>query len=252
VLDLAASLDHVGPMTRTVDECAELFAALLGLDSVPAWVRPNLQGAKVALLEGYFADPLDPDVRAALEQGTQALANDGATIVPSRIEGIELASAVQLQTIAPEATAYHLDRLRTSASAFGEDVRVRLEMGLFFPGAWYQKAQRLRTVLVRAIEAAFGDAQVMICPTLRVPAPPIGAARVDVGGRSLALHTVITNLTMPFNLSGLPAISVPWSATRDGVPVSLQLVGRRGRDWEVLAFARRLEAAAPWQQPHLR
>jgi len=131
-------------------------------------------------------------------------------------------------------------------------VRVRLETGLFFPGAWYAKAQRMRTRLVHAIESAFGEARVLLCPTLRAPAPRIGAARVELGSRSLALHAAITNLTMPFNLSGLPAISVPWSSSRDGVPLSVQVVGRRGEDWEVLAFARRLEAAAPWQQPHLR
>jgi len=252
VLDLAASLDHVGPMTRTVDECAELFAAMLGLDAVPAWVRSDLRGLAVGVLGGYFADPLDAEVRASLDEAVQAFAAEGARIVPAQVEGIELAAAVQLQTIAPEATAVHLDRLRTNGDALGEDVRVRLETGLFFPGAWYAKAQRMRTRLVHAIESAFGEARVLLCPTLRAPAPRIGAARVELGSRSLALHAAITNLTMPFNLSGLPAISVPWSSSRDGVPLSVQVVGRRGEDWEVLAFARRLEAAAPWQQPHLR
>jgi aspartyl-tRNA(Asn)/glutamyl-tRNA(Gln) amidotransferase subunit A len=252
VLDLAASLDHVGPMTRTVDECAELFAAMLGLDTVPAWVRPDLAGTTVGVLGGYFAEPLDPEVRTALDQAVQALALEGARIAPAQVDGIELAAAIQLQTIAPEATAVHIDRLRTKGEAFGEDVRVRLETGLFFPGAWYAKAQRMRTPLVHAIESAFGEARVLLCPTLRVPAPRVGAARIELGARSLSLHAAITNLTMPFNLSGLPAISVPWSSSRDGVPLSLQIVGRRGHDWEVLAFARRLEAAAPWQQPHLR
>ena len=251
VLDLAASLDHVGPMARTVDECAELFAAMLGLPQVPAWTRPDLHGTTVAVPGGYFAQPLDDEVRAALADAQRALASDGAKIVASEVEGIELAAAVQLQTIAPEATGFHLDRLRTKGEAFGEDVRVRLEMGLFFPGAWYLKAQRLRTLLVQSIEAAFGEARVLLCPTMRAPAPRVGAARVDLEGKPFALHTAVTHLTMPFNLAGLPAIAVPWSATRDGVPLSLQLVGRRGHDWELLAFARRLEAGSPWQQPHL-
>jgi len=235
-----------------VDECAELFAAMLGLEAVPAWTRPSLQGERIAVLGGYFEEPLDPQVRSALEAAQRALAADGARLTTTRVEGIEGAAAIQLQTIAPEATAYHLDRLRAQGEAYGDDVRVRLEMGLFFPGAWYEKAQRMRTALVEAIEAAFGDARVLLCATLRVPAPRVGAARVEVGGKSLALHTAITNLTMPFNLSGLPAIAVPWCASDEGAPISLQLVGRRGCDWELLAFARRLEAAAPWQQPHLR
>jgi Asp-tRNA(Asn)/Glu-tRNA(Gln) amidotransferase A subunit family amidase len=252
VLDLAASLDHVGPMARTVDECAELFAAMLGLAEIPPWTRPGLQGSRVAVLGGYFAHPLDADVQASVEEAALALAGEGATISRADIAGIELAAAIQLQTIAPEATGYHLDRLLTHGEAFGEDVRVRLETGLFFPGAWYAKAQRLRTMLVRAIESAFDGADILLCPTLRVTAPRVGAARIDVGGGSIALHTAITNLTMPFNLAGLPAVSVPWKATREGVPVSLQLVGRRGNDWEVLAFARHLEAASSWQKPYLR
>jgi oxamate carbamoyltransferase len=99
---------------------------------------------------------------------------------------------------------------------------------------------------VANIEAAFGAADLLLCATLRVPAPPVGAAQVDIGGRSYALHTAITQLTMPFNLAGLPAISIPWARSRDGVPISLQLVGRRGHDWRTLAVAERLQRAAPW------
>ena len=74
----------------------------------------------------------------------------------------------------------------------------------------------------------------------------MGASTVEIGGKPFALHTAVTNLTLPFNLSGLPAISIPWTMSRDGVPISLQLVGRRGRDWRVLSIAQRLEAASPW------
>jgi aspartyl-tRNA(Asn)/glutamyl-tRNA(Gln) amidotransferase subunit A len=108
------------------------------------------------------------------------------------------------------------------------------------------KAQRLRTALVRAIEGAFGDADALLCPTLRTPAPPAGAGRVDIGGRDYALHTAVTNLTLPFNLAGLPAVSVPWSASKDGVPIALQVIGRRGEDWRTLAIAQRLQVRSPW------
>jgi aspartyl-tRNA(Asn)/glutamyl-tRNA(Gln) amidotransferase subunit A len=175
----------------------------------------------------------------------QALAADGARCIERDVPGAESASAIQLNTIGPEASAFHAKRLAERGDDLGEDVRVRLEMGLFFPGAWYVKAQRMRTQFVERMEAAFGEADVFICPTLRTPAPPVGASRVDIGGRDYALHTALTNLTLPFNLSGLPAIAVPWSRSKDGVPISLQIVGKRGHDWKVLAFARRLEAASP-------
>jgi aspartyl-tRNA(Asn)/glutamyl-tRNA(Gln) amidotransferase subunit A len=73
---------------------------------------------------------------------------------------------------------------------------------------------------------------------------------VDIGGREYALHTAVTNLTLPFNLSGLPAVSVPWSVSKDGVPICLQVVAPRGADWRALAVAQRLQALAPWREAH--
>ena len=247
VMDLAPSLDHVGPMGRDVEDCAALFAAMLGLDRVPAWMRSDSRGSTIGRLRGYFEEPLDAEVRAAMDHAAAALAKDGARVIDRSIAGIENASAIQLNTITPEATAVHLARLAERGERFGEDVRVRLEMGLFFPGAWYTKAQRLRAALVRAIEAAFDGADLLLCPTLRTPAPAVGAARVDIGGRDYALHTAVTHLTLPFNLSGLPAASVPWSLSKDGAPISLQVVAPRGEDWRALAAAQRLQALAPWR-----
>jgi aspartyl-tRNA(Asn)/glutamyl-tRNA(Gln) amidotransferase subunit A len=247
VIDLAASLDHVGPMTLTVDESAAMFAAMLGLDAMPQWVRNDLSGMRAARLGGYFAEPLDPEVAAALDAAMQALARDGARCGNARVEGAELSPAILLNTISPEATAFHADRLRERGDDFGEEVRVRLEMGLFLPSHWYAKAQRMRAALVAAIEAAFGEADILVCPTMRSPAPPVGASRVAIGGKSFALHTAVTNLTQPFNLAGLPAIALPWTMSSDGVPISIQLVGARGHDWRVLSIARRLEAASPWR-----
>lgn len=246
VLDLAPSLDHVGPMGRTVEDCAAMFAALLEMPAIPAWTRRSLSGTTVARLGGYFASPLHGEVRAALDSAMHALAADGARCIDREIEGVELSPAIMLNTITQEAAAFHAERVKARGQDFGEDVRVRIEMGFFLPGHWYLKAQRLRARLVENIEAPFGDADVFVCPTMRAPAPPVGASRVDIEGASFALHTSVTNLTMPFNLSGLPAISIPWSLSKDGLPISLQLVGRRGQDWRVLAFARRLELASPW------
>jgi Asp-tRNA(Asn)/Glu-tRNA(Gln) amidotransferase A subunit family amidase len=245
VVDLAHSLDHVGPMGLAVDDCAVMFAAMLGLAAVPKWTRADLAGITIARLGGYFDAPLDGEVRGALDAAMTALAADGSRNVERTIEGVELAPAIQLNTIAAEATAFHADRLRARGADYGEDVRVRIEMGLFLPGAWYVKAQRLRTQLVDAIERAFGDADAFICPAMRALAPPVGASRADIGGKSFALHTAVTSLTLPFNLAGLPAISVPWSRSKEGVPISLQVVGKRGDDWRTLAIARRLEAASP-------
>jgi len=252
VLDLAPSLDHVGPMGRDVGDCAALFAAMLGMDAEPAWRYGGLEGRTVARLRGYFDEPLDREVRAAADAAARALAADGARVIDRSVAGVELTPAIQLPTISAEATAVHADRLGPRGERFGEDVRVRLETGLLMPGYWYAKAQRLRAALVRAIEAAFDGADVLLCPTLRTPAPRVGASRVDIGGRDYALHTAVTNLTQPFNLAGLPAVSVPWSLSQDGVPICLQVVAPRGADWRALAVAERLQALAPWREARPR
>jgi len=247
VLDLGPTLDHVGPMARSVEDCATMFAALLGRDSVPPWAYSDLRGRGFARLRGYFEDPLDAQVAAALDEAQDALRGDGAAMADAAVAGMELAAAIQLVTLCSEAGAVHARRARERGSDLGEDVRVRIEMANFLPGHWYVKAQRLRTGLAAAIDAAFGQSDFLLCATLRCPAPAVGAGRVDIGARSYALHTAVTQLTMPFNLSGLPAVSVPWRMSREGVPISLQVVARRGHDWQALAAAQRLQARAPWR-----
>ena len=248
VMDLASSLDHVGPMTRTVEDAAAMFAAMLGLDSLPRWALADLGGRAVARLGGYFEDPIDGEVLAALDAAEEALRGDGARLTRTVAHGMEIAPAAMYNTIAHEAGAIHADRVKARGADYGEDVRVRVEAAHFLPGHWYVKAQRMRSGIVASLEEAFGAADLLLCATLRAPAPPVGASNVDIGGRSFALHTAVTQLTMPFNLSGLPAISVPWTRTRDGVPVCLQVAGRRGGDWQVIAAGQRLQHLSPWHR----
>jgi Asp-tRNA(Asn)/Glu-tRNA(Gln) amidotransferase A subunit family amidase len=241
-VDLAGSLDHIGPMCRTVDACAAMFAAMLDLPAVPRWTWRDLAGRRIARRGAYFEQPRDPQERAALDAAAAVLAGDGARLSEATIEGIDDAPAIQFVTIAPEASEVHLRRLAERGPDISEEVRVRLEIGQFIPGAWYVKAQRLRRQLADAVEALFESADFLLCPTLRTPAPAVGARDVDIGGRRYPLHTAVTQLTLPWNLTGLPAITVPWSTSRDGVPIGLQIVGRRGADWAVLAAGQRLEA----------
>lgn len=242
VMDLAPSLDHVGPLGGCVDDCAALFAAMLGLAAVPDWVLPDMSGLSIARLTGYFAEPLDEAVRSALTAAMTALAGDGANCLERQVDGIAAAAAIQFNTICAEATEVHGERLQHRGHQLGEDVRVRLEMGHFLPGHWYVKAQRMRSQLADRFDALFLEADLLICPTLRTPPPPVGAGRVEIDHQFYPLHTAVTQLTMPFNLTGLPAISVPWRPTAEGLPIGLQIIGRRGADWQVLAAARRLEA----------
>lgn len=246
VMDLAPSLDHVGPLGRTVEDCAALFAAMLDCPAIPAWRYESLADRRFAKLAGYFEEPLDGEVRRALQEAIEALAQDGALCSVAAIENMEAASSIQFNTICAEASAIHASRLVECGHRLGEDVRVRLEIGHFLPGHWYVKAQRMRQQLAVSFDALFEKVDFLICPTMRTPAPLAGATKVMIEGQSYPLHTAVTHLTLPFNLTGLPAISIPWNLTHDGVPIGLQIVGRRGADWQVLAAAERLERYSPW------
>jgi Asp-tRNA(Asn)/Glu-tRNA(Gln) amidotransferase A subunit family amidase len=246
IADLAPSLDHVGPMAATVEDCASLFAAMADLSAVPAWRYSSLKGKRIAELGGYFDQPLDPEVRAAVKAAMAAAAQDGAACSTLELTGADMAPALQFQTICPEATAVDGERLRDHPETLGEDVRVRLEIGNFLPGHLYVKAQRLRHVLARNFDDAFANADFFVCATMRAPAPAVGATTVSIEGHAYPLHTAVTQLTLPFNLTGLPALSLPWTTSADGVPIGIQIVGPRGADWQVLAVAERLQRLAPW------
>jgi aspartyl-tRNA(Asn)/glutamyl-tRNA(Gln) amidotransferase subunit A len=247
IADLAPTLDHVGPIADTVENCAALFGAMLGIPAMPAWHQRDLAGQRIARLGGYFEHPLDPSVRQALDSAMQAARNDGARCSELEIVEGAMAPAIQFHTICAEAASVNWNRLEQAPESLGEDVRVRLETGMFVPGHLYIKAQRLRRVLADAMDAALDHADILLCATMRAPAPAVGASAVTVDGITYPLHGAVTQLTLPFNLTGLPALSLPWTRTPDGVPVCIQIVGRRGADWRVLAAAQRLEALSPWR-----
>jgi len=240
-IDMSASLDHIGPIGKTVMDCAQAFAALTHRPAFNGLPKRTLEGLRVGVLGGFFQAPLDAPVRAALNDIQAAMRADGATLHVVDIAGIELAAAIQFMTISTEAATSQAERLRDDGERLGADVRVRLEMASLLPGHWFLKAQRMRRELVAAIRTLYESCDILLCPTMRSPAPPVGAAVVDIDGKTYPLHTAVSNLTLPFSLSGMPAIALPWGKTPDGVPLSMQIAGDLGKDWQVLTIAQRLE-----------
>jgi oxamate carbamoyltransferase len=247
VIEVGQSLDHVGPIGRTVLDCAYAFAALTDLQEFPCLRNRPLDGLRVARLGGHFEQPLDPEVRLALDSACERMRFDGAQVETTIVEGAELASAVYFVTVLSESGCEHAERLRLHAPRLGADVRVRLETASFVPGTWYLKAQRMRRRLAERLESQFETADVLMCATMRAPAPRLGATGIDIDGKRYSLHAAVSDLTLPFSLTGLPAISIPWGTSREGVPIGLQIIGDRGKDWKVLEVARRLECLATSQ-----
>jgi Asp-tRNA(Asn)/Glu-tRNA(Gln) amidotransferase A subunit family amidase len=240
VLPLSWSLDHVGPMAASVADTILMFEVIAGLApgavTSPATAVARRRFRLVRPLN-YFTEIVAPGVAAAFDAVLERLAMLGHDITERHVEGADLAPAVQFFTLCPEATQEHEALGLAEPAGLGEDVRVRLEIGRFLAATDYVKAQRLRRRLANAFMQALSGVDALLIPTLLTGAPPRGAQEVTVAGHSLFVHTAMTRCTAPFNLAGMPAITLPCGTDESGLPVGLQIVGRPGFDITVLGIA---------------
>jgi aspartyl-tRNA(Asn)/glutamyl-tRNA(Gln) amidotransferase subunit A len=225
IVALSTTLDHVGPMARTVADAALMFRVMKArAQSAPSPAsppRPQVLGVP----EKYFCDRLHPGVRAALARARQSLTRAGHEIRPVEVEHAERTADVYLHIVLPEASWYHAALLAAHADRYSPGVRLRLEMGRYILAEDYVRALHLRTVLRRAVNDALKGCDALLLPTLPIPAPTLGDTTVDVDGTQEPIRGAMLRLTQLFNLTGHPAIALPAGATDDGWPVSVQLVG---------------------------
>jgi aspartyl-tRNA(Asn)/glutamyl-tRNA(Gln) amidotransferase subunit A len=208
----------------------------------------DLQGLRVGVPTDFFADPveIDPGVLAAVQRAVQVMASLGTSVVEVSTPFLRHAPAAQFFTIATEASANHGQLLRTRGRELGLDVRRRLEIGEFITATQYVRAQQARRRLVRELADVFRQVDLLVMPSLPVGAPPIGAETVTIQGVRKRIQPTLTRFTSPFNLTGLPAISVPCGSDVDGLPVGLQMVGRPFDEATLLRAAYAYEQADPW------
>jgi aspartyl-tRNA(Asn)/glutamyl-tRNA(Gln) amidotransferase subunit A len=254
VVPLSWSLDHAGPMARTVEDCALLLQAIAGYDDkdaasanavVPGFrddLLRGVRGLRVGVPRDNWFDEqkgTDPRTAALFEAALQTLESMGASIV--EVDGRPFATARKAnQTIlVAEAYAYHERRLQEAPDSFGTPVRRRLLEGAFLSAADYITALRARSVLNERIRANFAVVDVLATPT--APRPPESFADLDPNEQNLR-----PNFTNPFNLTGLPAISVPCGFTPDGLPVGLQIIAAPFQEAAALRAAHAYEQATKW------
>jgi aspartyl-tRNA(Asn)/glutamyl-tRNA(Gln) amidotransferase subunit A len=240
-LDLGPTLDHVGPLANSVANAALAFSAMTGQPDKRPVALANLSGVKVGIPANYFYDPLQPQVAQSLASALDRLQRDGAQLISVDIPGIENSPAIQLATLCPEATAVNWQRLVQAPETLGDDVRVRLEIGQFFPGIWYTRAQGARQRLADHMQRVCSGVDILVTPTLRTTAPLHNASQVTIGDRVFPLHAAVTSLTLPFNLVGMPAITLPCGRDQNNLPIGMQLAAWRNLDWRLLSIAGRCE-----------
>lgn len=227
VVPLSRTMDHVGPLTHNVADASLMYHALLGdpLTSPPA--PAPLSGMRLAVPRQYFCDLLDAEVRASFDAAVERLRSHGAHIDEIEIHHANDIAPIYLHLVLADAAAFHGTTLETMPEKYTPSVRVRLEMGRYVLAEDYVRALAGREVLRREVDAALGQHDALILPTLPIPAPPLGAATVDIGGKPEPIRNVMLRLTQLFDITGHPAIAMPTAPTRSGLPCSLQLVGCR-------------------------
>ncbi|OFW05717.1 MAG: hypothetical protein A3H96_11725 [Acidobacteria bacterium RIFCSPLOWO2_02_FULL_67_36] len=239
VVPLSTTLDHVGPMTRSVTDAALMFDALRG--RAPR-ARAAMTGPlRFGVPEGYPCDRLEPAVRQALEGMRDTLVECGHIVTAVTIDHAAWTPDVYLHIVLPEASWYHAETLAAHPEGYAPGVRLRLEMGRYVLAEDYVRALRLRAVLTAAVERAMAGCDALLLPTLPIPAPPLGDASVEVDGTREPVRAAMLRLTQLFNMSGHPAISIPCGTTPDGWPIGMQLVGHRDRTDRLLAIASLVE-----------
>ena len=263
-IPLSPSLDHVGPMARSVTDAAILLGLIAGRDPLdptssarPAEdfrgaLRNPLRKFSLGRPREHYWEKLDGEVRRATEAAVRDLEKRGAVVrevsFPHLKKSLDAATDISLAEAlhVHEAAGYFPAR----AEEYGEEVRQRIDSGKEVPAVRYLAGFDVRKRLLAEFEAAFQNVDAIVAPTVPVPAPPIGAESVQIDGEPIGLRPALVGACRPANLTGLPAISVPCGFTREGLPVGMQLVGRAFDEATLLRIAFSYEQANDWRGRH--
>jgi aspartyl-tRNA(Asn)/glutamyl-tRNA(Gln) amidotransferase subunit A len=240
IVPLSRSLDHVGPLARSVEDAWLLYLIMRGDGTAARWplpMRRTITGLRLGIPRAYFHDILDHEVRGRFAESLAWLRQAGAEIVDVTIAHAAAAAPVYLHTSLPEASAYHAATIAACPERYTPNVRLRIETGRYLLAEDHARAQMARVVLRADVDRALAGCDALALPTLPIPAPPIGAGTVEVAGKPESVRNLMLRLTQLFNLTGHPAISIPAGSTEAGLPCGFQLVGRMHETEGLLAVA---------------
>jgi aspartyl-tRNA(Asn)/glutamyl-tRNA(Gln) amidotransferase subunit A len=250
VLTLSWTLDHTGPMARTVQDCAVLLQPLAGHDPadpassrapVDDYVAPlgrDVRGLKIGVPRAYFLEEVDAEVARAFEEALETLRRLGAEVRDVQIASLRGAHSFLLILMA-EAYAYHERDIREHPELYGEVLRERILTGALVTASEYTQAQRIRSEICRETAEVLKTVDVLASPTALKPATPFAQAFDP----EFAFPK--SNMA-PFNLTGLPTLALPCGFSASGLPVSFQLSGRPFEESTVLRAGHAYEQATTW------
>jgi len=259
VLPLSNLFDHVGPVTRTVEDAAIMLQAIAGHDSADKttldtptphfrWqLNRGIKGLKIGVPRDYFFTHLEEEVRVLVEQAIDDLRALGAIITNIELKNAGPVAAAAYGLVHAEAREIHHEALHTRPFDFGEDVHELLASPAS-DAATLKKAMHGCGALARTVREAFTNVDLMLTPTMPVAPVRIGQSRVNYGDIEEHSEIAMLRFTAPFNATGHPALSLPCGFTAAGLPVGLQMVGQMLDDATLIQAAHTYEQAKGWYQ----
>lgn len=257
---LSWSLDHAGPMARSTEDLALMLRAMAGYDPsdrttvdipVPnyaAALSGNIKGLKIGIPQNYFFDDIQPAVRSAFTAAIATLKKLGARIVDVELDHFDNVLPSFFSIVMSEAATYHLKTFKERGDEYGADVRELLETGQLILATTYIAAQRNRAAIAASLASALGRVDVLATPTLPVTAARVRQDVYEWKNRKEPVFAACARFLCPFNLAGLPAVSIPCGFSEDQMPVGLQLAGRPYDEKTVLKVADAFEKATDWHR----
>ena len=254
VFPLSWNLDHVGPLTKCVRDAAIVVQAISIYDPIdPSSIKmltgdylghlvDDMEGRRIAIGSGEFIEAADPEVLNAVREAVKVFESLGCKVEKVNVDWMRDAALANATMTRSDGAAVHRDRLKEHPEMFGEDIRRRLEDGAKTTSTEYALARRTQAEVRKRCELFFGTYDFLITPTTPIAAPTIaGHDAVEQAAR-------LTRFTAPFNLTGLPALSVPCGFTREGLPIGMQIVARAWGDAKALNAGYAFEQATEWHK----
>ena len=259
ILPLSWNLDHAGPIARKVEDAALMLQVMGGYDELdPSTVktlpgdysshlRDTMKERKIALAVGDYIEESDPEILEAVRKAAEILKEQGASIKEVNMDFLREAAGANALMTQADGAAFHRDRMKEHPDWFGADVRLRLETGAAFTSSEYILARHTQSEIRRKCELLFDEYDALLLPTTPIPAP------VLEGEDALERARQLTRFTAPFNLTGMPALSIPCGFTKDSLPIGLQIVSRAWNEAGVLRTGYAFQESTEWhtQSPEI-
>jgi aspartyl-tRNA(Asn)/glutamyl-tRNA(Gln) amidotransferase subunit A len=258
-MPLSFTLDTVGPLAQTAEDCAIVLSVIAGPDPLdpttalaPKWdgkaMKRSAKGMTIGIPKSFYVDDLEPDVAKAFDEAIAVFKKLGVKVIQVELPDQVMVAAAALIVLAVEAATYHAPWLRTRPDDYGAQVRNRLQNGLAYSAVEYLEALRWRAHALEAHLAAIGKCDAVLAPASRAVASTLAETDVAGANNAEAIIQGITRFMRPVNYLGLPALVVPAGFGQHGMPIGLQLIGRPFNDETVAALGIAFQGATDHHQ----